>query len=67
MRLEGCRDPTQAPPVSAPTVPLKGGFDPRPTEKRLQVNQPPAYAAVTLPVLPRTPRWALVRAHLLHA
>ena len=67
MRLEGCRAPTQAPPVSAPTVLLGGGFDPRPTEKRSQVNQPPAYAGVTLPALPSTLRWALVRAHLLRA
>lgn len=29
MSPEGCRDPTPAPPVSAPTVLLKGGSDPQ--------------------------------------
>lgn len=67
MSLEGCQDPAQAPPVSVPTVLLKGGFDPRPTVKRSQVNQPPAYATMTVPALPSTLRWALVRAHLLRA
>lgn len=67
MSLEGCQDPIQAPPLPVSTVLLKGGFDPRPTVKRLQVNQIPAYATVTLPALPSTLKWALVRAHLLRA
>ncbi len=29
MSLEGCQDPTQAPPLSVPTVLQKGGFDPQ--------------------------------------
>lgn len=67
MSLEGCWDPTQAPSVSVPTVLLKGGFDPRPTVKRSQVNQPPAYAAMTLPALHSTLKWARAWAHLLRA
>lgn len=67
MSLEGCQDRAQAPPESVPTVLLKGGFDPRPTVKRLQVNQPLAYVAMTLLALPSTLRWALVWAHLLRA
>lgn len=42
MSPEGCRAPTQAPPVSVLTVPPKGARDTGPTVKRSQVNQPPA-------------------------
>lgn len=34
MSLEGGKDSIQAPPVPVSTVPLKEGFDPRPTVKR---------------------------------
>lgn len=44
-----------APPVSISTVLLEPDCDTRPTVKRSQVNQPPAYAAVTLPALPQHP------------
>lgn len=43
------------------------GYDLKPAVKRSQVNQPPAYAAMTLQALSSTPRWALLRAHLLSA